>query len=340
MEHLKLDFGKNRVAIVGPNGVGKTNLLQAIYYSTYAKVYRSSVADALNITNGQDQMSVIAHNLLGEAERHAAVEVDQKGKRLYIDHSPVRKTADFIKDRNVVLITPDDIYIINGGSENRRAYIDALLAKISPSYLQTLLKHNKYLKNRNAYLKQSIGMPIDLAYLDSLDTQLAPLMQEVYESRGQIFGELESQINRLYNQIAGTHDKITIKYKSRLKDLSAHKLLNQNRNQDIQRARTTQGVHRDDLVLTINDKSAKDFASQGQKKTLLFAMKLAELELIGQRMHYKPILMIDDIFEKLDNNRIQNLLQTVEDNQLFISDTSQERVRDMLGDEAQIISLA
>ncbi len=337
--HLKLDFGTNRIAFVGPNGVGKTNILNAMYYSTYAKVYRSGVADVLNIANGQKEMSVMVDFELGGVLSSASIELDTKGKRLYLQEVIARRITDFIVDRHMVMVTPDDILIINGGSENRRSYLDALLSKLFPSYLETLLKHNKYLKSRNAYLKQRKGMTVDEAYIDSIDKSFAPLMQEIYVTRAEIFKSLEKEINAVYQSIAQRDDYIAIDYRSPLQETSAEELLFQNRYTDFHKTRTSQGVHRDDLVLSINEKGAKDFASQGQKKTLLFAMKIAEAELISKHQAYAPILMIDDIFEKLDNQRIENLLGLIEGRQLFITDTSEERVRSVLGSEAQIVAL-
>ncbi len=339
LPNLNLEIEQNKVAIVGSKGVGKTNLLQAIYYSTYAKAYRSVAADALNITSGQTEMSVRVSYLLDGREGKAAVEITPKGKKLYINDKKVATRADFVQNRNIVLITPDDLLIINGGSADRRTFMDALLSKTSSEYLSDLVSYKRYLRMRNAYLKQRLGIPIDSIYLDSIDNPLAPIMQRIYLAREAAYQDIETGANQYYEAIALKSDKIDISYVSDLQKLNAAELLSQNRSIDAARGRTTQGIHRDDLVLSIQGHSTKDFASQGQKKSLLFALRLTESELIQRYQKSPPIMMMDDVFEKLDNQRIARLLDIVKEQQLFITDTSEDRVRQMLDTSAQLVSL-
>ncbi len=327
------------MAIVGPNGVGKTNLLLAIYYVAYAKLYKSGLADALNIKSGEKEMSIITDFIIGERTQKAAVEVTAAGKKLYIDDQHIRKVTEYIKDHHVVLVTPDDIQIINGGSEQRRGYLDMLLSKVDTEYLEQLLKYKKYHRTRNAYLKMRKGLGVDPEYLQAVDEEYARYMQTVYMRRDQIFGQLQTLINHLYGAIAQRDDQIRLEYQSPLSSRSAAEMLRSLRSSDIAAGRTTEGVHRDDIYITINGQSAKDFASQGQKKSILFAMRLAEMQLIQQMKGHQPIVMIDDLFEKLDDQRIRNLMKVVEENQLILTDTSSERIRKLLGDEAQVISL-
>ncbi len=325
---------------MGPNGIGKTNLLLAIYYSAYAKVYKSGLADVLNISNGKDEMSIIAHFVSGDTVRKAAVELTTSGKKLYLDDTPIKKLTEYVRHHHLVMVTPDDIQIINGSSDNRRGFLDMLLSKLNSEYLDQLLKYKKYHRSRNAYLKMRKGSSLDTAYLDSIDHQYIQHMQAIYESRAAIFEDLEGRINTLYHQIARKDDKIALRYVSTLKDQDAQTLLQANRSIDQTIGRTTEGVHRDNILITINGKSAKDFASQGQKKSILFAMRLAEMQLIESQQGRHPLVMIDDLFEKLDEQRIQNLLNIMTNNQVIMTDTSYERMRKLLGDEAHIIKLS
>lgn len=324
------DFHKKVTGIAGLNGIGKTNLLDAIYYCCFTKSYFSG-PDQLNIKFNEDGFRIESHfNLSDILQKVVCINRKETKKEFYLNDVLYEKLSQHIGLLPAVMIAPDDINIINGGSEGRRKYLDTILCQIDKDYLKQLIVYNKILLQRNSLLKLlSSKQSNDLSLLDILDQQLASPCKLIYEKRKAFAENNLSLIADFYNKISGSKEAITVSYDSALSEHEFETLLKMNRPKDILLQRTQSGIHRDDLSFKLNNEVFKAIASQGQKKSLLFALKLSEYETIKLMKGFAPLLLLDDVFEKLDEQRMDNLLRWVcvdNNGQVFITDTHQERL--------------
>jgi DNA replication and repair protein RecF len=234
-----------------------------------------------------------------------------------------------------VVIAPDDVQLIIGASEERRKFIDTLLSQLDAAYLQHLIAYNKILQQRNSFLKNyndGFGSR-DLSVLDILDEQLSGEGSAIATKRKEFLLGFLPEVKLLYNEIARQYEPISLVYESELLQNTLPELLRYNRQKDLVIQRTTAGIHKDDLIFEMGEQSFKSIASQGQRKSLLFALKLAEMEVIKKQKKLSPLLLLDDVFEKLDEERIANLLARVaddEETQVFITDTNCDRLETQL----------
>ena len=252
-------------------------------------------------------------------------------KEFYYDTEMYAKHSQHIGKIPCVMIAPDDVQIITGSSEERRRLVDSLLSQIHPEYLKYLIQYNKILVQRNSLLKLAAetGL-IDALLLETLNEQLVQNGNPIFKFRSELMSELLPEVLSLYNHLAGQDDIIHIQYLSLLSNTPFDILLEQSLEKDKILQRTNVGIHKDDLVITIQGQPFKQEASQGQRKSLLFSLRLAEWKIIKKYKGFSPILLMDDIFEKLDEQRMIQLLDAT-DGQVFITDTHKERVADLLG---------
>jgi len=322
-------FNERIIGICGNNGVGKTNLLDAIHYLCFTKSYFTR--DVLNIQSGQQGFRVDGELELNDKKEKAICILRETGKKEFsINDSGYEKFSEHIGRYPCVIIAPDDIHIITDGSEERRRFLDALLSQIDKVYLQHLINYNKILAQRNSLLKSfyETGNK-NLSLLDVLDEQLIKPGEYIFEKRKQFLVSFLPGVKKLYSEIAKQEEETELHYQSELNQCTFTELLHLNRQRDMAAQRTTGGIHRDDLVFNLNGQLFKNIASQGQRKSLLFALKLAEMDVLKENKGFAPLLLLDDVFEKLDEDRIANLLRRVciENNgQVFITDTNQERL--------------
>lgn len=338
-------FTEKVVGICGLNGRGKTNLLDAIYYSCFTKSYFTA-SESFNTGFGKD-----GFRLEGIFEKESeAVQVTciYRGnkKEFFFNGILYEKLSQHIGLLPAVMVAPDDVEIISGGSEERRRYLDALLCQLDAGYLQQLMLYNKVLQQRNSHLKTMAEQAqADVVLLDILDMQLCAPAACVFEKRMNYCRELVPLVQDFYQQLAGPAEVVLCGYESALQTSSMDDLLLKNRQKDRLLQRTTAGSHKDDLEFLLNGQAFKNIASQGQRKSLLFALKLAEYEMIKNYKGFAPLLLLDDVFEKLDDNRMQNLLHWVcneNSGQVFITDTHRQRLEDafqQLKVKGQIIEL-
>lgn len=345
-EFKEVGFSEKVTGICGKNGLGKTNLLDAIYYTCFTKSYFSP-SDFMNVSFGKEGFRLDALYSLSEKKRKLSI-VYKNGqkKECSIDGIPYEKVTQHLGLFPAVMIAPDDIEIINGGSEIRRKYIDALLCQLDAKYLAQLIRYNKLLQQRNSLLKNFATLQkSDTSLLEVIDQQLVPAADFIFNQRAELMHHLVPMIQELYQDIAQSNEQIDIEYFSPLMDAPFTDLLVQQREKDIWSQRTTLGIHRDDLKFEINGMAFKNTASQGQKKSLLFALKVAEYEWIKKLKGYPPLLLLDDVFEKLDQFRMNNLLHRVcklNDGQVIITDTHEDRLESTfkkLGISFQLILL-
>ncbi len=340
------EFNERIIGIYGNNGVGKTNLLDAIHYLCFTKSYFSRL-DGNNVQQGKDGFRLEGNFMLQDkAEKTTCIFRETGKKELAVNGRAYEKFSYHIGHYPCVIIAPDDAILVTGGSEERRKFFDSLLSQIDAEYLQHLIKYMKVLQQRNSLLRSFAEAGTgDVSLLDVLDEQLIKPGEYIFNKRKDFFVSFLPQAKKLYNEIATQPEDLTLIYESQLQQSSFAGLLQATRQKDCTMQRTTSGIHRDDLEISMNTQLFKNIASQGQRKSLLFALKLAEMDVLKKEKGFSPLLLLDDVFEKLDESRISNLLKKVcEDNdgQVFITDTNGERLvkhLDELSPDYQLIQL-
>ncbi|MDE3182356.1 MAG: DNA replication and repair protein RecF [Bacteroidota bacterium] len=345
----EFDFTERIIGVCGLNGKGKTNLLDAINYLCFTKSYFTK-SDALNTHFGDE-----GFRLEGELQKEIEAAESQKivciyratqKKEFYLDDVAYEKFSHHIGKFPCVVIAPDDIGMITGGSEERRKFLDTLISQVDAEYLQQLITYSKVLAQRNSFLKNEAAKSrFDFALLETFDQQLIPPGNYIHKVRKQFSEKLFPLVQQFYKNISGNNEKVDLEYNSLQNENNFEELLIASRQKDRLTQRTNVGIHKEDLIFLLHENIFKTIASQGQRKSLLFACKLAEFEILKSVKHAAPVLLLDDVFEKLDESRIKNLLEYVckENNgQVFITDTHADRLLDALsqfGDTVQIIEL-
>lgn len=331
----EFEFKERIVGICGRNGKGKTNLLDAVHYLCFTKSYFTR-NDQLVAQHGHLGFRVEGHfDVNGNHEKAVCILRETGKKEFSVDGELYTRFSKHIGRYPCVVIAPDDVQLIIGISEDRRKFTDTLLSQLDQEYLQSLINYNKILQQRNSFLRNyndGFGNR-DLSVLDILDEQLAKEGALIFEKRFHFLLRFLPSVKLLYNEIAKHYEAINLFYESELQNTSFDELLKINRQKDLLLQRTTGGVHRDDLTFNLGSQTFKSIASQGQRKSLLFALKLAEMEVLKKEKRMTPLLLLDDVFEKLDEERISNLLMQVcsdEEGQIFITDTSCERLQNQL----------
>ena len=320
-------FEKEIICLIGKNGVGKTTILDAIYYLCFTKSYFVS-NDLHCIKHGTQGMFIKG---IFDDEIEVKCIIRENGKKEFsCDEEVYAKLSSHIGKYSCVIIAPDDTQLITEGSELRRKFLDGIIAQIDAEYLQHISNYAKILVQRNAYLKSCKGeVPTDLTLMNLYNEQLNHYAEPIAIKRNAFVQKMIVEATNIYNVIANDIEEIEIQYDSKLLHHSLLNLLETNLFKDVVTARTNYGIHKDDLVFTMNGMPLKQVASQGQRKSFLFALKLAQYHLINNYQAQKPILLLDDIFEKLDESRSEKLIQyvTALNTQLFITDTQMHRVQ-------------
>lgn len=340
------EFEGRITGICGNNGAGKTNLLDAIHYLCFTKSYFSRI-DGNNVQQGKNGFRIEGQLLLADKTEKTTCILRETGRKEFLlNDQPYDKFSKHIGRYPCVIIAPDDSILITGGSEERRKFVDSLLSQMDAEYLQYLITYNKVIQQRNFLLRTfaETGNK-DISLLDVLDDQLIKPGDYIFNKRKEFFVSFLPQVKHLYSGIAMQPENIVLLYESQLLQSSFRELLEATRQKDFLAQRTTAGIHRDDLDIVLGNHHFRNIASQGQRKSLLFALKLAEMEILKKEKGFAPLLLLDDVFEKLDESRISNLLQKVcmeNDGQVFITDTNEERLKqhlDVLSVKYQLIGL-
>ncbi len=339
-------FEQPIVAITGPNGIGKTNLLDAIHYLCFTKSYFTGT-DSNNVLHGSAGFRIEGLFNDDAEDSNTTVILRENGKKeVSCNGSSYEKFSQHIGKYPCVVIAPDDVELIIGGGEERRRFLDTLLSQLDPDYLQQLIIYNKLIQQRNSYLKNAAQTQVrNNALLDVLDEQLVAAGNFIHQTRAGFLPKFNEAVIAFYKIIAGKAEAIHIQYESQLLRQSFEQLLLQTREKDYLLQRSSAGIHKDDLRFELNGEPFKLTASQGQRKSLLFSLKLAEAETLKQFKGFAPLLLLDDVFEKLDQQRMHNLLHyvcTQHGGQVFLTDTHQQRMTkafEELGMKVQVISL-
>ncbi|MBS9766511.1 MAG: DNA replication/repair protein RecF [Flavobacteriaceae bacterium] len=333
-EQQSFSFDCKINCFTGNNGVGKTNILDAIHHLSYTKSYFNPIASQ-SIRHEQD-FFMVEGNFLIDNEVNTVTCSLKKGHKKVIKKNgkAYEKFSEHIGLLPLVIISPADRDLIIEGSSIRRKFIDEVISQSNKTYLQQLINYQKVLSQRNSLLKYfAVNHTFDELNISVYNEQLQQFGVEIFEQRKEFLKELIPVFQQRYQEISNQKEEVSIDYKSHLENNNLKVLLEESIKKDLLVQYTTCGVHKDDLVFTINGYPVKKFGSQGQQKSFLIALKLAQFDVIQQRIKTPPLLLLDDIFDKLDDSRVAQLIQLVnqhEFGQIFITDTHKERTEEIV----------
>jgi DNA replication and repair protein RecF len=330
-EEAELTFTEDVNAFVGGNGEGKTNILDAIHYLSLCKSYFNPI-DVQHIKHAADFFLVQGTFHLDDSDEHIYCGLKRNQRKIFKrNQKEYERLAEHIGLLPVVMISPTDTSLITEGSEERRKFIDSIISQFDKQYLEDLIHYNKIVSQRNALLKQFvIAKKFDEASLEIWDEQLIPLAEKIYNKRLDFVNRFLPIFRDYYRFISSGREEVSIHYESHLHKGNFRDVLKGALEKDRIMQFTTVGIHKDELVFTVEGHPVKRFASQGQQKSFLIALKLAQFDFMKEVKRMKPVLLLDDIFDKLDDKRVKRLMELVsKDNfgQIFITDAHPERVK-------------
>jgi len=319
---------------VGNNGVGKTNILDSIYHLALGKSYFNLRNDQL-INKNEDFMVIDGLFDLNGKKENIICSIKRGGKKnLKRNGKTYKKFSNHIGLIPVVLISPYDNDLINEGSSERRKFIDSIISQNNKEYLINLIAYSRVIQNRNSLLKQyNKSVDFDLDTIKIYDDQIIKLSEPIFMARKNFFNDFKDLVIEKYDQISENQEKISIEYKSDLFDSEIKNLIENSFQKDVILQYTSSGIHKDDFIFNLDGSRIKKFGSQGQQKSFLIALKLAQFEYLKNKTGNSPILLLDDIFDKLDLIRVKRIVEIVNSTnfgQLFLSDTDRERIEKVL----------
>jgi DNA replication and repair protein RecF len=333
-EEASFEFEHKINCFVGKNGVGKTNLLDAIYHLAFGKSYFNTLA-IQNIKHGEDFFVIDGEFEKKERTEHILCSLKKGQKKILKRNGKVyEKFSDHLGFIPMVIISPTDADLIREGSESRRKFIDSVISQLDNHYLQDLIGYQKILVQRNALLKYfAVNRVFEPDTLDIYNEQLNIFGKKIFDKRKQFLRDFIPIFNDFYQNISDSAETVQLGYESQLESQDLLSLLKENINKDRVLQYTSVGIHKDDLSFQIENYPIKKFGSQGQQKSFLIALKLAQFEFVKKQSGEKPILLLDDIFDKLDETRVSKIVAMVNNDdfgQLFISDTHSERTENIV----------
>ena len=341
------DFSKQINCFVGNNGVGKTNILDALHYLSMAKSFLGN-KDLNNIKIEEDFFTVEGTVDDGEKENIIKIQQPKDAKKIIKKNDKsYERISDHIGFLPSVIISPYDSNLISDSGESRRKFLDAMISQTDSDYLFNLIQYQKTVQQRNALLKDfSKNRYFDGDNLEIYNEPLIKFGSKIFEKRREFTDSIVPLIQNYYEIISKGKEKITVIYESDLSDNNFGTLLDQNLEKDRMLTYTSKGIHKDDLLFEMNGISMKRTASQGQQKSFLIALKLSQMNRIKELTGKTPILLLDDIFDKLDDSRVSQLIELVNQEhfrQIFITDTSRERTENVvkrINEESKIFDLS
>jgi len=344
IREASLEFGDKLNCFVGLNGQGKTNVLDAIYLLSFAKS-AFTAQDSLNITHGEEMAMVQGVYKMSNDKSQmtngdsltisCGIRRGQK-KQFRKDKKDYQRLIDHIGLIPLVMISPSDQQLIDEGSDERRRFMDVVISQLDRKYLDCLTKYNALLKQRNALLKKyaDAGVtPDDL--LEVLEWQMVEPAEYIFKARTEFFEAFEHYFEEMYKSISGSAEVPMLRYVSQLQDRDLREAYVKTRQRDLILGWTSQGIHKDDLEMRLGEYPLKQVGSQGQQRTFVLAMKLAQALYLScsEAVSNKPILLLDDIFDRLDSERVERIVEMVqrdEFGQIFITDTDRQHLTEIL----------
>lgn len=319
-EVANIEFDKNINILYGDNAQGKTNLLEACYYSAISKSFKSN-KDKEIIRFGQDYLSI--KTIIDKNDREYAIDIsiNNNKKTIKVDNVKINKTSDLLGLLNVILFSPEDLNIIKNGPSERRRFFDNEISQIDRIYLSDLINYNKVLNNRNKLLRD---IAFDNSIKDTLDVwdmQLVEYGKKIIKRRREFIDELKYYVKDKHFKISGGKEELIINYEPSIDDMFFEDELINNREKDLKYAQTSVGPHRDDISFKIDGIDIRKFGSQGQKRCSALSLKLSEIDIVSNIIKDKPVLLLDDVLSELDSNRQKFLLESISDIQTIITCT-------------------
>lgn len=330
-ESLELRFHPSLNIIFGNNGEGKTNLVESIYVLGLTRSFR--LVNDKTLIHKNATVAKIEGNVHNRYETNYKIILSKDGKKVKINNNKVLKLSDYVSKINIILFHPNDLKIVKDTPSIRRKTLNIDISQMNLNYLKDLNHYNKLLKQRNAYLKQLlINGNQSSSYLDILTEKLIEYGLKIYQERKQFVDFLNSYIGDIYYHIA-SKGTLKIEYVSDYANLNEKQLFNLYQKclkKDLSFGKTNLGIHTDDISFYLDDFDLKDYGSEGQQKNAIIAMKFAELELFKNQKGYYPILILDDLFSELDDQKIDNILNYIKkDIQVFITITNLKQFRNV-----------
>ena len=327
IRQAQLEFSRKVNCISGNNGEGKTNLLDAIYYLSMTKSFFSST-DAYTFTFGQDAAALNGAYLLDDnTEDIISIGIKKDGEKIVKKNSKVyKRISEHIGRYPIVMVSPADTVLVNGSGEERRKFLTLILSQIDKEYLKMMQQYNQMLLQRNKLLKEDY---VCWELVETIDFRMSICADYIYKKRCELCRLLEEKVYSYYAALSSSKESVKLEYISDLHNGSLEEILNKNRDKDSILKFTSQGVHKDDIDFTLNDMPLKKCGSQGQQKSFLVALKLAQFDIMKELHGVTPILLLDDVFDKLDMQRVEYLLSLVSGDsfgQIFISDSNKVRM--------------
>ena len=339
--NLDLEFSDYKNIIIGNNGIGKTNVVEAIYYLALTKSFRTSNDEVL--IKEDEEFAVIEATILDKISNNYKIVINKQGKHIKIDNNSIRIISDYISKLNVILFTQEDMKLIKDNPSTHRKLINMELSQFNNEYLKLLSMYNKVLKQRNTYLKSMYlngNIPTD--YLDVLTDKLIDLGLKIYNIRKNYIDEINSYIKDIFMKVV-KKDNLQIKYISNYENKSKEELLKSYKKyqqKDINYGKTHLGIHIDDFLFEINKKAAKEFLSEGELKNAVIAFKLSEIKYCMNNLNKTPILILDDLFSELDNKKINSLIGNFKKSfQIIITTTDIDKVNEKLLKNSRVFKI-
>jgi len=328
-DDISIDFDSAVNCVVGKNGIGKTTILDSIYHLAFGKSYFNPISKQ-NIRHGEDFFMIDGSFYADEKQENITVSFKKNEKKIIKrNNKAYNKLSNHIGKIGLVIISPTDQDLIKEGSDVRRKFMDGVISQNDQNYLNTLIDYQKVLSQRNALLKYfAANNTFQSDTLAVYDQQMVDLGDRIFNKRNEFIKEYSPLLADRYEIISGNNEKVTVEYQSQLKKDDFSELLKDRQQKDLQYQYSSVGVHKDDLIMKLNGYPIKKFGSQGQQKSYLIALKFAQYDFMLNQKEEKPILLLDDIFDKLDQERVDQLISMIAGDkmgQLFISDTDSER---------------
>lgn len=323
----ELEFSPNVNCVSGNNGEGKTNLLDAIYYLSMTKS-AFALSDKFNFRHGTEEFSLSGlYRMENGLSSRFSVKMTSKGeKKMKRDEKQYGKVSEHIGVLPVVMVSPSDISMVSESGEERRRFVNAVLSQMDREYMTSLQQYNRLLLQRNKMLKEQ---DVDRGLLEVIDMRMSAFAEPVFQARKKFVEELTPIVQEYYKALSGDSEQVSIEYDSELSKASLEQILSASYDKDRALKYTSAGIQRDDFLFKMNGHPIRRYGSQGQQKSFLVSLKFAQYELMKKNYGFAPVLLLDDVFDKLDMSRISNLLEMVASNdfgQIFITDSNKVRM--------------
>lgn len=318
-KYENIELNKLINIIFGDNAQGKTNILEAIYFTSLGKSFRTNKEKEI-VKENESQAKIEINFIKNNRKEKINAEISDK-KNFYINDIPVKKLSELVGKINIVLFSPEDIEILRNEPIKRRKFLNIMISQLRPKYIFLLSEYNKVLEQRNNYLKKIKYENKSQEYLTIWDEQLEKIGIKIYEYRKEFIEKINNKIKKIHLNTTENKENIEIKYKTNIDKKNYMENLLKNKSVDIQKGYTSIGIHRDDFEIYINKKNVAIFGSQGQQRTSIISLKLAEAEVIYDEIEEYPIVLLDDFMSELDKKRIHGFIKNIKNNQVLITTT-------------------